>query len=332
MGKASPPPPPDPRETSSAQTGTNVSTSIANAFLTNANENTPYGSRNFSVTGDYTWTDPYTNETYTVPRFTVDQSYTPEGQALVDEEMRARQNLATLGADLSGTLGNQLNENFTLNNESTEARLFDLGRKRLDPMFQESEEALRTRLANQGLMQGTEAYDRAMRNLGQQKNDAYNQLLLTGRGQASQEQLTEDNQRINQISALMSGGQVSQPNFTTGTQVNPMPITDNAALINNHYNQQMNAWSQRQAATGSMLSGLGTVAGGLFSLSDERVKEDKEKVGETDDGLGIYSYRMKGSPRREIGLMAQEVKKKKPRAVRRRPDGLMAVNYEKALR
>lgn len=331
MGKSSPPPPPDPRETSAAQTGTNVSTSIANAFLTNPNEITPYGARNVDITGNYQWRDPYTNQQYDVPRFTVSQQYTPEGQQLVDAEMRSKQNLATLGADLSGQLGGQLTENFKLDNESTESRLFDLGRKRLDPKFNEGREALRTRLANQGLMQGTEAYDRAMRNFGEQENDAYNQLLLTGRGQAAQEQLTEDNQRINQISALMSGGQVSQPNFTTGTQVNPMPITDNAALINNHYNQQMQVWQQQQAAAGGMLSGLGSVAGGLFSLSDERMKEDKERIGETDDGIGIYSYRMKGSPQTQIGLMAQEVQKKKPRAVKRRTDGLLAVNYDKAV-
>lgn len=331
MGKASPPQPPDPRDTSAANTGTNVSTAIANAFLTNPNENTPYGSRNVSVTGDYSWTDPYTDEQYTVPRFTIDQSYTPDGQFLVDEQMRASKNLATLGADLSGSLGNQINSNFQLGNEATEARLFDLGRSRLDPKFAEGRESLRTQLANQGIMQGTEAYDRAMRNFGQQENDAYNQLLLQGRGLANQELLTEDNQRINQISALLSGGQVSQPNFTTGTQISPMATTDNAAIINTNYNQQLNAWQQQQAASGSMLAGLGQVAGGLFALSDERAKEDEEKIGETEDGLGIYSFRYKGSPRTQIGLMAQDVKRKKPQAVRRRADGLMAVDYGRAL-
>ena len=78
---------------------------------------------------------------------------------------------------------------------------------------------------------------------------------------------------------------------------------------------------------GSAIGGLG----GLFQLSDERVKEDKRKIGETNDGLGIYSYRMKGSPQTEIGLMAQEVKKKKPSAVRKGQDGLLRVNYEKAV-
>ena len=71
--------------------------------------------------------------------------------------------------------------------------------------------------------------------------------------------------------------------------------------------------------------------GGLFALSDERAKEDKKKIGKTKDGLGIYSYRYKGDPETRIGLMAQEVAKKKPGAVATRRDGLMAVDYREAL-
>lgn len=284
------------------------------------------------MTGDYTWTDPYTGESYTVPRFTVNQTLSEDQQSILDQQTRADQNLATLGADLSGTLGQQLTGNFSLGNEETEGRLFDLGRQRLDPMFAQREDDLRTRLANQGINVGSAAYDREMNNFSQGRNDAYNQLLLTGRGQASQELLTEDNQRINQIGALLSGGQVTQPNFSTGTQINPTPTTDNAAIINNNYNQRMAQWQQNQAASGSFLSGLGSVAGGLFSLSDERAKDDIEQIGETEDGLGIYSYRYKGSPRTEIGLMAQEVARKRPSAVRRdRGTGLMSVDYNRAL-
>jgi hypothetical protein len=301
---------------------------MANAFLTNMNETTPNGTRTFSQTGEYSWTDPYTNEQYTVPRFSVEQQLSEGQQAIHDQQVRADTNLATLGADLSGTLGNQLRGNFSLDNEATESRLFDLGRKRLDPMFADRDEDLRTRLANQGIKAGSDAYDREMGNLGQQENDAYNQLLLNGRGQAAQERLTEDNQRINQISALMSGGQVSQPNFTTGANVTPMPTTDNAGIINNNYQQRLAQWQQGQAATGSLLSGLGGLA---FALSDERAKEDIEQIAETKDGLGIYSYRYKGSPRTEIGLMAQEVARRNPEAVARRGDGLMAVNYAEAL-
>jgi hypothetical protein len=327
MGKSKAPQPTDPKLTSAAATGTNISTAIANAFLTNMNETGPDGSRTFDQTGTTSVTDPYTGKTYEVPRFSVTQTLSPQQQAIKGQNDAANLNLATLGNNLSGTLGQQLTGNFQLGNEATESRLFDLGRKRLDPMFAQRDEDLRTRLANQGIRAGSEAYDREMGLLGQQQNDAFNQLLLQGRGQATQELLTEDNQRINQISALLNGGQVSMPNFLSGVGVQGAPTTDNASIIANNDNQRMNAWQQNQAAMGSMVGGLG----GLFALSDERAKTDMEKIGETDEGMGLYSYKMKGSNQTQIGLKAQEVKRKKPKAVRKGADGLLRVNYKEAL-
>lgn len=341
MGKSAPQPT-SPRAQSAATTGTNVATSVANAYLQNMNEVTPDGTKTFDQSGTYSWTDPYTKQTYNIPRFTVTQTLSDQQQAIKGQNDAASLNLATLGNNLSGTLGQQLTGNFKLGNEAVEGRLFDLGRQRLDPMFAQRDEDLRTRLANQGIKVGTAAYDREMANLGQQQNDAYNQLLLSGRGMASQELLTEDNQRINQISALLNGGQVSQPNFMTGAQVNGIPITDNGSIIANSDAARMNAWQQQQAATGSMIGGIGglfaapmggtSAVSGLMALSDERTKEDKEKIGETKDGMGIYSFKYKGSPKTEVGLMAQEVQKKKPSAVARGADGFLRVDYGKALK
>jgi len=207
-------------------------------------------------------TDPFTGQTYEVPTFSVETTLSPQQQAIADQQNQASLNLSTLGSNLSGQLGGQLTQNFKLGNEQTEARLFDLGSKRLNPMFAQRGDDLRTRLANQGIRAGTDAYDREMGLLGQQENDAYNQLLLTGRGQASNELLTEDNQRINQIGALLSGGQVSQPTFQSGVGVNPAPTTDNGAIIANADAAKLAAWQQRQAALGSMLGGIG----GLFAI------------------------------------------------------------------
>ena len=259
MSKA--PKPTPPRETSAASTGTGVSTSIANAFLQNMNETTPDGTKTFDQTGSYRMTDPYTGQSYDIPRFSVTQTLSEAQQGIKDNNDRASANLSGLGADLSGKLQNQLTDNFKLGNEETESRLFDLGRKRLDPMFANRDEDLRSRLSNQGIKVGTSAYDREMGLAGQQENDAYNQLLLQGRGQASQELLTEDNQRINQIGALLNGGQVSQPNFMTGAQVGGIPTTDNASIIANSDAAKLAQWKQNQAATGSMIGGIG----GLFS-------------------------------------------------------------------
>lgn len=322
------PKPTPPRETSAATTGTNVSTSIANAFLNNPNEITPDGTKKVDQTGEYSWRDPYTGQSYTVPRFTTTQTLSAQQQAIKGQQDAANLNLATLGNNLSGQLGSKLTGNFSLGNEAVEKRLMELGSKRLDPRFAQEDEALRTRLANQGIKAGSAAYDRELNNLNQSKNDAYNQLLLTGRGQASQELLTEDNQRINQISALLSGGQVSQPNFMTGGyQGTNIPITDNASIIANYDQQRMQRANMMNGSIGSAIGGLG----GLFALSDKRAKKDIKEVGKVN-GQKLYAYRYKAGGPMQLGLMAQEVEKKVPEAVMTGADGYKRVDYSKALR
>lgn len=326
MGKSAPAPTP-PKETSAATTGTNVSTSVANAYMGNVNQVTPDGTLTYDQTGEHSWTDPYTGQSYTIPTFTATQTLSPEQQATYDENMRTSQNLSGLAADQSGFLRDYMSGPFSYSPGEHEAWAGGLYDKINSDSLAQSEEALRTRLANQGIKLGSEAYDRAMNNLFEGQQGARDRFMLdsyqTGFGTALQER----NQPINEITALMSGSQVSGPGYAP-TNSTSIPITDNAALIGNYDNQRMNQWAQNQAAFGSALSGLG----GLFMLSDERAKTDKEKIGETKGGLGIYSYKYKGSPKTEIGLMAQEVVKKKPGAVGVRGDGLMAVNYEEALK
>jgi hypothetical protein len=70
---------------------------------------------------------------------------------------------------------------------------------------------------------------------------------------------------------------------------------------------------------GNAASGLGSLASSglssLLALSDMRAKEDIEKVGELFDGSNVYRFKYLGSPRTELGLMAQEVEKRRPDAV-----------------
>lgn len=77
--------------------------------------------------------------------------------------------------------------------------------------------------------------------------------------------------------------------------------------------------------------GTGTIGGtALMALSDERLKENIEAVGVTNDGQTIYKYNFKGDPKTQMGLLAQEVEHHHPEAVGR-ISGFKAVNYDKAL-
>jgi len=68
--------------------------------------------------------------------------------------------------------------------------------QRLQPQIQQSEDRLRAQLANQGVVAGTEAYNRAMRQQGQKTND-----LLT------QAQLAGQNVQQNMFGQALQGGQ-----------------------------------------------------------------------------------------------------------------------------
>jgi hypothetical protein len=78
------------------------------------------------------------------------------------------------------------------------------------------------------------------------------------------------------------------------------------------------------------IAGLGLQAASLFS--DERLKDDITPVGKLADGQNVYSYRYKGSPTTQIGLLAQEVEQLHPEAVHVDPaTGFKKVRYDLAV-
>lgn len=268
LGKSKAPAPPDPRQTAGAQTAQNVATAIAQGNLNNVNQVTPDGSLTYNQSGTYQMRDPNTGAMYDIPQYTATQTLSPQQQAIKAQQDRADLGLATIGADQTGRIGSLLGTPVDLSNEATEGRLMELGRSRLDPILADREEDLRTSLSNQGVKLGSRAYDRAMTANTQGENDAYNNLLLSGRGQAVQETLTERNQPINEITALLSGSQVTSPNFMN---TNPAQLAnvDTAGLINQNYQQQVanvNAKNQNKSQIMGGLFGLGAgaLSGGYF--------------------------------------------------------------------
>lgn len=253
------PPPPDPVATAQAQAGMNIGTGVSQQLLNMTNQNTPDGSLSYDQTGSTSYTDPF-GKTYNIPRFTATQTLSPSGQQLHDINQQADINLATLGRDQTGRLSGLLDRPVDLNNDATESRLMELGTKRLNPQFARDEEAMRTRLINSGIRQGSDAWNTEMDDFNQRKNDALNSLLLSGRAQAVQERLTERNQPLNEITALMSGSQVSQPNFVNGPQTSVGGV-DYAGLVRDKYNAQVAQQQMKNANQQALMGGLFGLAG-----------------------------------------------------------------------
>jgi len=145
------------------------------------------------------------------------------------------------------------------------------------------------------------------------------------RNQYMQEQYARRNQPINEITALLSGSQVSQPNFINAPQ-SQIPTTDVAGLINTNFNQQQSNYNSQLQGWNSFMGGILGLGAGAMKLSDRREKEDIDRIGtvfaashDSDDRkkLPIYSYSYKDDPAstRHIGPMAQDVERVDPGAV-----------------
>jgi hypothetical protein len=333
MGKKSSkaPKPPDPRQTAAAQTSANIGTALAEGAMNRVNQVTPDGSLTYAQSGTTAWTDPLTGKVYQIPNYTATTALSPEQQKTKAQSDAAEFNLARAANLMSGAIDAQP---FKVD-DAVEARLFDLGAKRLAPRLDEARRKAETDAANRGLRLGSAAYDRLMRGVSESENDAFNQLALTGRQQAWREARDEYDLPLNRIMALLSGAQVQPPNFVSTPQSN-VANTDYAGLVNTNYQQKFAEWQQQQQNQNDLLGGLFSIGAAFagnpaLKFSDRRLKDDVRKVGKTDDGLNIYSYCYKGDKRLQLGLLAHEVESKRPGAVVDM-GGFKAVDYSKALR
>lgn len=151
---------------------------------------------------------------------------------------------------------------------------------RLEPAFARQRTSLETQLTNQGLRPGGEAWDNAMKDFSQQQTDArtqaalqginldmaannqgFNQSLQSGQfGNTAQNQalvqaLQKRSLPLNEITALMSGSQIQNPQFQgySGSSVAPAPIFG-AAQAQGGAN--MGLFNAQQGAANAQMNGL----------------------------------------------------------------------------
>lgn len=295
------------------------------------------------------------------PQFTSTITLSPEQQAIYNAQTaQERQRLDMGGRMLSNvdsTLSNPysfagISDAFTAEDAQTASRRGEEAlMARLNPQFSRDEEALRTRLINQGIGQGSEAYGREMERFGQTVNDARTQAILQGanyggtlQNQSMQRRLqgideynAVRNAPLNEYLGLTSGVQVQNPQFQNRSYQGSAPV-DYTGLVNNQYQAQLGQYNANQASknnTQSALFGLGGQVAGAFlsnpswlaALSDIRAKENIVKIGETPGGINVYEFNYIGQDKLETGVMAQEVEQIIPEAVFTGDDGLKRVIY-----
>lgn len=182
---------------------------------------------------------------------------------------------------------------------------------------------------NQGFNQGLATTQLNNATAGQQYNQ--NQGAATFGNQANSQQFQQtayaQNQPINQFNSLMSSGQVGMP---TGINYTPSEIQPTNVLGAYQLNSQVasNNYTQQMQNQGDLLGGIFKLgAAGISKYSDVRLKEDIRPAGRLPSGLGLYSYRYRGSAEREVGVLAQDALRTHPHAVFFHPSGFLMVDY-----
>jgi hypothetical protein len=249
MGKKSgpaAPPPPDPVATANAQAGVNRDTAITQANLNRVDQITPQGSLTYNNKG--TWEDG-------TPRYEQIMTYSPEQQALYEQQNRIAQALGTtaegglgrvndtLGrsfdfsgatplrniggpapVDLQDSLGNT---DFNQTSSAAADAVYKQLASRLDPQYSQLENDTRTRLINSGITENSDAFRREMDNFSRSRTDAYNTAgntsVLTG--------LEAQNQGFNQ--ALAAG------NFTNNARLSEAGYNRNDEIQSTTFNNDV---------------------------------------------------------------------------------------------
>jgi len=184
--------------------------------------------------------------------------------------------------------------------------------------------------ANQAAGQNyTQNYNTAgFNNASQQQQFNQNQAKAAFENQARQQALAEAIQQrqmpLNEISALMSGSQINNPQFQAyqGANIAAAPI---AQTMQNAYNAQQNAYNQNVATQNANTAGLFSLGSAAIGLSDRRLKTNIKRIGTHKLGVGIYEYDIMG--KHDVGVMAQEVINVLPEAIHIHPSGYMMVDY-----
>lgn len=216
---------------------------------------------------------------------------------------------------------------------------------RLTPMFGQREDALRERLLNQGVGEGSEAYRNAMDTFGRERNDAFQGAMnaaigqgtqagqaifqqgMQGRQQAMAEALRRRGQPLSELQALQ--GFLAQPGFA---QVQGPNFLNAAGMAGNYGLQAFDATNRANADFyGGLMDLLKSGAGAAVALSDARAKQGIVRLPvEALPGvpLAVWRYRPEyGPPGLRLGVVAQDLEKVAPQYVSRREDGMRLVDY-----
>lgn len=279
MGKSSSKQPkaPDPYATAAAQTGSNVDTAVANAWLNSPNQVTPWGNIATSQIGSQNVGGR------DIPVFSQTTTLSPEQQRLYEQGVLGDTQLNQLGLDQLGRIRDSVASPFSLSqfgaqpvvDEAYRTQIQNALQERLNPSIQKDQQALEARLASQGIALGSKAWQNAMDQQARNVTDArLGVIAQSGNEMAQQYGLANQSYQQRIANALLERErplqEFAQFTGTSNNFASPNPVgnpggqvvpTDISGMIYQNYaGRQANA-QQAQGAQNSLYGSLAGLAG-----------------------------------------------------------------------
>lgn len=223
-------------------------------------QQTPFGSLNYIQTG----VDPVTG----TPQYTAISNLSPAQQGILN-------NLQGTQTQLGGAAGNLTNAAFNMYSDTpdfseaagTQTRInMDRQLAYLTPFFEQQTEQLDNQLRNQGLMPGSQAYERALRSLQDNQNQSVMRFLNETQGQSFNQAVTQYNQPLQTIAGILG---LTQPASLAQNLINtPRPTLNSADVVgaNTAFNTaNMQAYQAKLAQQNALMQGIFGVAGAALN-------------------------------------------------------------------
>ncbi len=207
----------------------------------------------------------------------------------------------------------------TLDPQEQQQAYYDRATRLLNDAYNRQYQNTDEALINRGIQTGTKQYNQVMGDLQNNQlgalSDIANQAIFAGQDYTS--------------------GQIGNINALTGARdiYALAGMGGSNSAYDNAYEAKQYGHQAKTNAMGNLIN-AGASIGAAALLSDKRLKENLEPVGKLDNGLTVYIGNYKEETgldtRPQLFLIAQEVEKVKPEAVKEM-DGFLAVDYKKAV-
>lgn len=292
---------PDPPQYNAAEVSqdsfaNNIGSALASGYMNNPESvSTPFGTTTSSISGYKTVSDSEGNS-YQVPRFSISQSLNADEQRKYD----LQNEFGIRSQEIANQQLNRANEIISSDFDAASIApamkgdgsfdayyddVSDAMYQRWLPDYERQAEQERTRLLNQGVTYGSEAYANAMNRMDQRRNDAVLALDIQARN-AAQQALSADRgsrnaalseainlrqQPLNEIASFANRSPVNAPQFQgfSGTAIQPVNTEgiyaqDFAAQQKNYYDQLNQRNAMMSGLFGLGATGVRAASGGLF--------------------------------------------------------------------